>query len=307
MRDALAKFHDDAEKIVESFRNTLPQEPPSLIYHYTNDFGLRGVLQTGKVWLTDIFALNDPSELSHGFSLALNGLNNKASSGPPEGKKFAADLAAFTRHGGVQKSGHYFMCSFSSCGDDLGQWRAYADNGRGYAFAFDGKALDEAFGKQAGPPILKAFPIAYNDVQLIEIHRQIVDAMFDLISLPRGKSLQPAAIKAFQAELSTLFMVHAMHAGLHFKHMAYRNEKEYRFLQVYPADAQPDVQRRARDYSLIRYREFDWKTATPEALKKIVIGPAANQEKSSQFAQDCMRLSDTAPVEITCSRIPYRG
>jgi hypothetical protein len=71
--------------------------------------------------------------------------------------------------------------------------------------------------------------------------------------------------------------------------MAYRNEKEYRFLQVYPADAQPDVQHRARAYALIRYREFDWKTAAPDALKKIVAGPAVNQEKSSQFAQDCMR------------------
>jgi hypothetical protein len=188
MRAALEKFNGDAEKIVELFRNTLPLEPPPLIYHYTNDFGLRGVLQTGKLWLTDIFALNDPSELSHGVLLALNGLTAKAADGSPESKTFAADLAAFAQQGGIEKSGHYFMCSFSSCGDDLGQWRAYADNGRGYALAFDGKALEEAFGKEAGPPILKAFPITYNDARLTNLHRPIVDGMFDLISLPRGKT-----------------------------------------------------------------------------------------------------------------------
>jgi hypothetical protein len=151
--------------------------------------------------------------LRHGFSLALNALTAKAAGGSPESKKFAADLAAFTQQPGIQKSGHYFMCSFSSCGDDLGQWRAYADKGRGYALGFDAKALEDAFDKQAGAPILKVFPIAYDDAQLIAIHRQIVDGIFDLISLPCGKSLQPAAIKALQAELSTLFMVHAMHAG----------------------------------------------------------------------------------------------
>jgi hypothetical protein len=75
-----------------------------------------------------------------------------------------------------------------------------------------------------------------------------------------------------------------MHAGLHFKHEAYANEKEYRFLQVYPASMQPDVERRVRAYALIKYREFDWKGAAPCMLKKIVIGPGANQEKSSQFA-----------------------
>jgi hypothetical protein len=34
--------------------------PPPIIYHYTNDAGLRGILESGKLWLTDIFDLNDP-------------------------------------------------------------------------------------------------------------------------------------------------------------------------------------------------------------------------------------------------------
>jgi hypothetical protein len=68
MQDALERFNDDAQEIVHSFLATLAlQQPPPIIYHYTNDVGLKGILETGQLWLTDIFSLNDPSELTHGL------------------------------------------------------------------------------------------------------------------------------------------------------------------------------------------------------------------------------------------------
>ena len=68
MQDALDKFGREAEQIITSFRKKLDlQKQPPIIYHYTDDVGLRGILETGQLWLTDIFNLNDPSELNHGF------------------------------------------------------------------------------------------------------------------------------------------------------------------------------------------------------------------------------------------------
>jgi hypothetical protein len=245
MRDALNQFDREAGDVVNAFLATLEAcEPPPIIYHYTNDVGLRGILETGQLWFSDIFNLNDPSELGHGLSFALNILNDKAASGPPESKLFAKNLSSFVQQGGTQKSGHYFMCSFSSYGDDLGQWRAYADNGRGYALGFNLNALEGAFVKHTAP-VVKAFPVTYKDVQLIEIHRKIIGAMFDLISLPRGRRLDKGVINAYMTELTTLLMVHALHAAVHFKHEAYNNEKEYRFLEAHGADQLPDVKSKA--------------------------------------------------------------
>jgi len=307
MSDAIKKFNREAEDIVNAFLATLEAcQPPPIIYHYTNDVGLRGILETGQLWFSDIFTLNDPSELKHGLSFALNILDDKAASGPPESKLFARNLSSFVEQGGAQKSGHYFMCSFSSCGDDLGQWRAYADNGRGYALGFHANALEGAFAKHTAP-VKKAFPVIYNDVQLIEIHRKIVGAMFDLISLPRGRRLDKSAINAYMAELTTWLMAHAMHAAVHFKHEAYNNEKEYRFLEAHGADQPPDVKLRVRCYSLIKYREFDWKSTAAGALKRIVAGPATDHERASQFARDCLRMFPAGPVEIVRSEIPYRA
>jgi hypothetical protein len=308
MSDALNTFNGEAERIVDEFLSALESAPaPPTIYHYTNDVGLRGILDTGRLWFTDVFNLNDPSELSHGLSHALGILKGKAAAGPAESKIFAKDLDDFIHQGGLQKSGHYFMCSFSSCGDDLGQWRAYADNGRGYALEFDAKTLEGVFAQQQQAPIAKTFPITYNDAALIEIHGKIIERMFELISLPRGKHLDNAAIKAYIAQLSTLLMVHTLHAALHFKHQAYGNEKEYRFLEVHPIDQPPQVELRARSYSLIKYREFDWRDAAAGALKRIVIGPAAAYEKGAQFARDCLSTFPTKTVEIVRSEIPYRA
>ena len=67
LRLALERFDREADAIIDSFVKPLKaQEPPLVIYHYTDDLGLRGILETGKIWLTNIFNLNDPSELSHG-------------------------------------------------------------------------------------------------------------------------------------------------------------------------------------------------------------------------------------------------
>ena len=88
----LQQFDKDAEQITKSLVGTIEASPPPpIIYHYTNDVGLRGILEAGRVWLTDIFSLNDPSELSHGFSHVVKILNDKAVTGPAESKLFEVD------------------------------------------------------------------------------------------------------------------------------------------------------------------------------------------------------------------------
>jgi len=310
MQDALSKFDATAQGIVKSFLETVEaEEPPAIIYHYTNDVGLRGILETGQLWLSDIFNLNDPSELSHGFSHAVKILNDKAAKGPRESQVFAKHFSAF-HEAGMQASAHYFVCSFSADGNDLGQWRAYADNGRGYALGFDAKALEDVFTKENGVAIANncTFGVTYKDAVLVELHRQMIESMFDLISLPHGKNMESASLHAYMKELSVTLSVHVLRAALFFKHEAYRNETEYRFLQIHRADVPPpEVKRRYRSYELVKYREFDWKRLQAGALKRIVVGPAADPAKATRFAADCLAACNVENVEVVRSEIPYRA
>jgi hypothetical protein len=131
MMEAITRFDRQADDIVRNLARTFDAEaPPSMIYHYTNDAGLRAILESGRLWLTDIFDLNDPSELRHSFTHAVESLGRWAetvSSDKPEATVFSRHFAEFRDRGGLQAAAHYFVCSFSCCGDELGQWRAYAD------------------------------------------------------------------------------------------------------------------------------------------------------------------------------------
>jgi hypothetical protein len=105
LRNALEEFSGDAERIVTSFISPLEaQEPPPIIYHYTNDAGIKGILETGRLWLTNIFSLNDPSELMHGFSHAVRILDEKATHGSHNNKVFGKQFSAIVPQGGIQKS-----------------------------------------------------------------------------------------------------------------------------------------------------------------------------------------------------------
>jgi hypothetical protein len=75
-RSEIDEYQAAADATLGSFIGRFDgQPPPNTIYHYTDDRGLRGIIESGKLWFTDIFDLNDPSELRHGFSFAVKALD----------------------------------------------------------------------------------------------------------------------------------------------------------------------------------------------------------------------------------------
>ena len=293
MQKALEQFRLEAEQIIGRdspfVKSLTSQKPPDRIYHYTDDAGLKGILESGKLWLTDICSLNDPSELNHGFEIAIRELKKIVPDGSSVSQRFANDLEVVANSRTIQKSADFFVCSFSLCGDDLGQWRAYADGGRGFALEFDTAALEN----DSAPD---SFHMTYDDDKLAAIDHQI------------AKILPFTQFPNYKDAFSIAFMTYATNAAIFFKHTAYENEKEYRFLETFNIDAKTTVELRYRPYSVIRYRNFDWRIAAPSALKRILIGPGADQKKATQFAKDCLDLfhPDAKNVQIVCSQIPYR-
>ena len=93
----------------------------------------------------------------------------------------------------------------------------------------------------------------------IQLQTNIIDSMFHLISLPHGKKLNSPTLHEYMGDLLVLTWMHCLRSALFFKHEAYSNEAEYRFLQVHMAGPHPasDVKYRTKPYELVRYREFD--------------------------------------------------
>ncbi len=198
------------------------------------------------------------------------------------------------------------------CGNDLGQWRAYADNGRGYSLGFNREAVEAAFIKNEetlGPSGgADYFPVTYDDNELSDIHRQLIANALPYTSLIYVNNHVNDIRLGHWSTLLLLFAAQLLRASVYFKHKAYENEREYRLLEVHTANPQPEIKYRARHYSLIKHRDFDWKAAGSGVLKTIIIGPAADYGKSKRFAEDCLRESGigVASVGISQSRIPYK-
>ena len=144
MPETTEKFYTEAEITVNAFAaNMDAQPPPSTIYHYTDDAGLRGIFEFWEMWITDIFNLNDPTELKHGVMTALDILKAEADGGKPEVKHFSREMAAMFE-GDIERIAHSFVSCFSVDGDHLGDG-VLRRNGKGYALGFDGGVLEQAF------------------------------------------------------------------------------------------------------------------------------------------------------------------
>jgi hypothetical protein len=202
-----------------------------------------------------------------------------------------------------KKLAHHFVCSFSRDGDALGQWRAYGDNGFGYALGFDGHILEKAFSDRPPDVIHSSFPVIYREEELCEIYRGFINEAFQVITKTDGSY---DVLELFVKLAGFIIYVSAL-----FKHKAYDNEEEYRFLQIHQYSKEKpldDVCYRVRPYALVGYKEFDWRKIAPNALKEIVIGPAnVDRPDARQFVKDCLRTYHYFDgVQITTSKIPYR-
>jgi len=124
---------------------------PEILYHYTTQQGLLGILHSKAMWLSNLHYLNDTSEFIYSINLAKKYIEERIKllertgllSPPPA-------LGSSPNHHNLY--GHLdilddfnaipiYICSFSREGDQLGQWRGYCNNGSGFSIGFDYKKL----------------------------------------------------------------------------------------------------------------------------------------------------------------------
>ena len=121
---------------------------PDTLCHYTDFWGLKGILEAGALWATYSQTLNDDSETEYGLDVMREYVTNLPNQHTAERlTKAIGRLDERT-----------FACCFCERSDLLSMWIAYASRGGGYCIEFDGRALlGSSF-----PPFLKLpFKMSY--------------------------------------------------------------------------------------------------------------------------------------------------
>ena len=123
------------------------------LQHYTNEAGILGILEHGKIWLTDIRYMNDSSEYLDGIRTAGDILFELHSYMYDEGKLVDptdAHVAEILQQAGEiiasNESSKYestYVFCLSEKLDDLSQWRAYGGANSSFSIGFSRRILQQ--------------------------------------------------------------------------------------------------------------------------------------------------------------------
>ena len=95
---------------------------PPVLYHYTTQAGLIGVLESNAIWATKIHYLNDSSEYELALEIGREVLAGLLSRETDEHRQ--EKITCLLENLATIEAMNVCVCSFSEHGDLLSQWRA---------------------------------------------------------------------------------------------------------------------------------------------------------------------------------------
>ena len=284
-------------------KNNTITEP---LYHYTDGRGLKGIIESQTIWFTDYRHLNDPSELSYGIEKARDLMREAATGADVYGQKFLECLSDMFSPKKLSTSLEFFIASFSRDRDELGQWRAYADNGRGYALGIQASVFDD----------FKDFalsPVFYCPTKILSRHSVAIDKALAIFQNAVGaEPLLMGDVDVFDQfvqtfcrnVLASVLIVNCLTS----KHKAYDREEEVRLIILGDRDRlTPRIRTRLRGSEIVPYIAQPLAVRGPEAIFEIVTGPAAgaDAERTVRTMFNSFNIDPNTP--ISPSDIPYRA
>jgi hypothetical protein len=116
-------------------------DPPEILYHYTSQDGLIGMLNKKTIWASKIQYLNDSKEFALALDLARCELTERIKAATSPGNRSRLELlrdtidTTYTIEYTI-KGVNTCVCCFSELEDDLSQWRGYGGGSAGFSVGF---------------------------------------------------------------------------------------------------------------------------------------------------------------------------
>ena len=284
------------------------------LYHYTDATGLKGIVEKKEIWFTSHRYMNDPSEISFGIDAAHKAITRIPAHGLA--KIFRDTLADALNVQTITQELEYFLAGFSYARDDLGQWRAYGCNGRGFALGLAPKlfaVVDETPEMKITEKIA-VYPVEYGMKRAIERHSQIIKKAVDIFSDVAAKHSalfqdENLASRVISNYIGEVFAGALIFVCLTSKHEAYEHEREVRLMMLGLRNKfEPFIETRVRNDELVAFVRHPMPSIKePESIVEIVMGPFVGLD--AEHAVRSLLSSAKCPrsVPINRSSIPYRA
>ncbi len=270
-----------------------------MLWHYTDANGLLGLLRSRELWASSVEYMNDAEELMFGRRVIADVAKEVCRTYGRSHEKDAynpalSDLRTWAASVSGQLEGlepdpgepmAAFATSFSSNGDQLSQWRGYA-NGSGFAVGFDFVALRELVGDRCGG-VCRLHPICYGQDARDFVERFITHSWVNY--------WDPASIDDAKENL-------LMHTS-RLKHGAFNEEQEHRLIVLNPNVESVKV--RVRGAGLVPYLPIP---LSSNAIKAVRVGPGNDQALQMNAAVIALQSTGfVGDVEVSVSEAPFRN
>jgi hypothetical protein len=288
---------------------------PNILYHYTSQAGLLGIIQTREIWATNLLFLNDSMELNYALQILHKEIKNLEKSVSPEEfgfvNEFGENLDTVNAPLSQNVAGIY-VCSFSKTRDQLSQWIGYCPDEGGFSIGFDFNLLPPNLFKDQGFAFVKCI---YDEK---EQSGMIVKFLNTVIEAYCKNGVDPANTKRWEDFFSLAPQL---------KHPKFEDEQEWRLISK-PTPIEDAEFRIGKSmlvpYLKIRLAEAQDKSIENKDIKKplcciseIYIGPTTHPNLSNISLENLLSKEgiiksidcDSGTVqkcEIKKSEIPYR-
>jgi hypothetical protein len=281
--------------------NTVLDEVPNkLLYHYTDQKGLLGIITSKEIWATHHQCLNDTQEFLYAKELVRKELKKRISAN--DGSRSLLATMSSALDGPGNEDVNLYVASFSEEPDSLAQWRAYGGASSGFALGFQCERF----------VLPEAFALA-RCIYQPEKQSEVVDA---IVSEVLDRSEQGGLLNT--EKIVRVILLFALHAfALILKHPKFAEEREWRIVSrvmmddapAFPIEDANRLEFRVGKSMLIPYRCISVKDGSGSfLLKRIIVGPNPNPEQAHRSVRSLLKSKkDTKAVEVQSSDIPYRN
>lgn len=284
--------------ILENILQRTPP-PPGLIYHYTSQGGLLGIVKNRCMWATNVHYQNDAKEFQHALDVSRGVIENLRNGDPPAEEERLLRLMKHTLES--IRTINIFVCSFSEHKDMLSQWRGYCPRGNGFSIGLDYAQLKPVVEAQG----FRFVPCVYGMQEQYGLVTELIDSVIAAYRNDLGNSVN---IKQALRNRSSEFMMRLTVLAPIIKHYTFSEEREWRAVSVPTSSDHPQVAYREGVSMLTPY--FILRLAAGGAgppIREVVVGPTPHMELSISSAASFLGANNLSGFGVSRSDIPFRG
>jgi hypothetical protein len=303
-----------------------PTKPEGLLYHYTDQNGLDGILSSDCIWATHYRFLNDLTERKIGFDIYHRALekvlNSKQRSLPGSIDVWKKILSNYF------EASEAYTVSFSrdrdnempgQAGDRLSQWRGYTSGRQGYCMGFRRRSIDEIANILPDALHLAGFLADCNystETMTNKIESSTREHFDNILTIkddyfmkhPLDTSYRPyddrdvrTAIRKFAGDMLLQCSI--------FKHSGFEEENGTRLIVIFVNGVSKCDLIEYRPGHIVQtpYIRIPIGIRQDSSMSRIVIGPSANQEQTVAILRVRLLQMGLPDVEVVPSKIPYRN